>query len=156
MTLALPRLDTRGQVGFWRGGWRTGIVAAACPQTAGTANAGPDSSGWFPVDIATHNRQDGTHLLVLSGEVDLATADKIRDAGLRCVQSPHCGQLIVDLLDVTFIDSTGLGALVAVRNESEAAGKKLVLHRPDDNVARLLNLTGLDTVFTVETSAQLT
>ena len=55
--------------------------------------------------------------LLLSGEIDIASADALRNAGARAVDSlGPSDRLDVDLSGVTFIDSSGLGALVSIRN----------------------------------------
>lgn len=56
-------------------------------------------------------------------------------------------QLVVDLSGTTFMDSTGLGTLVSLRNQVLVRGGRFLLVRPDDRVFRLFELTRLDTVF---------
>ena len=108
-------------------------------------------SAWeTAMHLATHLREDGIALLVVAGEVDVACADRIREAGLRLLASDGCQELRVDLLDVTFMDSSGIAALIAVRNQADSASQKLVLHRPQHNVKRVLDLTGLSSVFIID------
>jgi anti-anti-sigma factor len=102
------------------------------------------------VDLTTHMREDASALLVLSGEIDVSCADRIRAAGLRCLAVEGCQQLTVDLLDVTFMDSSGIAALVAIRNQADAASQKLILHRPQPSVQRVLDVTGLTSVFVID------
>jgi len=82
------------------------------------------------------------------GEIDLATAPDLRDT---LAEIPgDAGTEIVDLSEVTFIDSTGLSVLVAtwkLFDESGAGGFRLVVSRPA--VRRVLDVTGLAQVFTV-------
>jgi stage II sporulation protein AA (anti-sigma F factor antagonist) len=102
------------------------------------------------VDLTTHVREDGTAVIVVSGEIDLVYADRIRAAGLQCLAAGGCQQLTVDLLDVTFMDSSGIAALVAIRNQAESASQKLVLHRPQPAVRRVLEVTGLSSSFLID------
>ena len=57
--------------------------------------------------------------------------------------------LTLDLADVGFIDSTGLGMLVAIRNQCLERNIALLLQRPSPTVRRLLQISTLDTVFTI-------
>jgi anti-sigma B factor antagonist len=84
-------------------------------------------------------------LVVAAGEIDLSVAPEleraIRDGAARRF-------VIVDLADVSFIDSTGLRALVAGRESLESDGRSMALVA-GDAVARLLSLTALDRDFAV-------
>jgi anti-sigma B factor antagonist len=52
--------------------------------------------------------------------------------------------LVVDVTEMTFIDSSGLRILVQARRKAADAGGRFELHQPSDSVVRLLELTGLD------------
>jgi anti-anti-sigma factor len=84
----------------------------------------------------------------VSGEIDMASADEFRDRLLDCLQRSESVE--VDLGEVTFIDSSGLAALVRLRTEAEILGKDVVLVSVSASTARLLELTGLQTLFDVE------
>lgn len=99
----------------------------------------------FRIDVAA---EAGPSTLRVSGEVDLAVAAELRQAGLSCIESDDVG-LRVDLGDVTFIDSTGLGALVQLRSAARDSGKMLQLVNVPDEVSRMLQLTGLTGTFEV-------
>ena len=85
--------------------------------------------------------------LAFSGALDMATADSLREAMQQALRSPDCDVLVVDLAKVDFIDSTGIGALVAARNLAIETGKTLRLNPVSDRVRRALSITTLDTVF---------
>ena len=89
-----------------------------------------------------------TCTLILSGEADLAVAAEITDIGVQRCDEPGVTRLVVDLSEVTFIDSTALGALVHLRNVAEAAGKQFHLAHVPTRVQRVLAISGLDQVFT--------
>jgi anti-sigma B factor antagonist len=101
------------------------------------------------VHAANHVRDDGSTLLVLSGEIDMSCAGTLRDKGLALLEAGGCHTLIVDLMDVSFIDSTGIGALITLRNASGRAGAPLLLLDPSPAVAKVLAITGLDDVFMI-------
>lgn len=82
--------------------------------------------------------------LVLSGEIDIATVEDLRRAGSRCLDAVEASApLEVDMSAVSFIDSSGLGALVSIRRLAESAGHATVLVGLSPSIARLLELTGL-------------
>jgi len=93
----------------------------------------------------------GWHVLRLAGEVDVATAPRLRD---RLVSLVTGGQrdLIVDLSGVTFIDSMGLGALVSGLKRARAQGGDLRLVGATDHVAKVLEITRLNQAFVVAES----
>jgi anti-sigma B factor antagonist len=74
------------------------------------------------------------------GELDLATAARLTEAAGRLDPSDI---ITVDLAGVGFVDSSGLGALISVRQRCLAAGGDLRLTRPRRNVRRVIDLTGL-------------
>jgi anti-sigma B factor antagonist len=94
--------------------------------------------------IKTSTASD-TCVLAVAGEVDLDAAPEIVELSLAALDDPTCRGLIIDLDAVTFIDSTGLGALVRIHNEAARLGKDLTLTRLPDRVSTLLHLTGLET-----------
>jgi anti-anti-sigma regulatory factor len=77
---------------------------------------------------------DGTTLLVLTGDLDMAAAQQV-----GTIELPDDKPVHVDLRSVTFLDSSGLGALLALANERQAA-----FHRGPPNVHKVFALT--DTV----------
>jgi anti-sigma B factor antagonist len=101
------------------------------------------------VDLTLNSRvQDGRTLLEVLGEVDVYTAPALRD---RISELIDAGQhtLVVDLGGVEFLDSTGLGVLVAGLNRAKEVGGSLTLVCPQERVLKLFRITGLDEVFTV-------
>lgn len=102
--------------------------------------------------ISASENDGGQVVLTVSGDVDVSTADELRDAGVAALESEGCRQLVVDLAETEFLDSTGLGALVHLRNASESSGRKLILRNPPRQAERVLALTALDSVFTIERS----
>jgi anti-anti-sigma factor len=75
----------------------------------------------------------------LYGELDLVTAEGLAE---RLIDIR--GTLVIDLSGLTFMDSSGITALVIAKRTIEEAGDKLTLVRPSPNVARVLEVTGLD------------
>jgi anti-sigma B factor antagonist len=89
-------------------------------------------------------------VLVVAGEIDCANADELFAAGLGVLEDPAVDALTLDLSGVTFCSAAALGALVRTRNASQLLGKPLILSSVSRAVARVLTLTELDSVFTIE------
>ncbi|HEU0132380.1 MAG TPA: STAS domain-containing protein [Mycobacteriales bacterium] len=98
--------------------------------------------------FAIEAERSGPHVvLAVSGEVDIATAPALRER-LADVLATRA-DVVVDLADVPFMDSTGLGVLVASYNRAVAAGRRLVVARPQQIVRNALRLVQVDTVIDV-------
>ena len=92
--------------------------------------------------------QPAAAMLRLVGDIDLATADDFVARGANLLtHSPPGVSLIVDLGEVTFLDSSGLSALVRLRRAAEARGSQLLLRDVPERVAVLLDLSGLAEYF---------
>ncbi len=89
-------------------------------------------------------------VLAVRGDVDIATAPKLRDR-LADAVGLYEG-IVVDLGDVPFLDSTGLGVLVAAQNRAKTEGSSLVIARPQRIVRNALRLVQVDTVIDVYAS----
>lgn len=83
----------------------------------------------------------------VDGEIDAYTAPGVGAAG-GAVLDEH-GTVRLDLRRVEFIDSSGLGVLVALTASARDGGGDLVLVAPSRSVVRLLQISGLDGHFTV-------
>jgi anti-anti-sigma factor len=87
--------------------------------------------------------------LRLHGEVDTNTAHLVEDAMFPALD-PRCTRLVVDLADVSFMDSSGLRVLVVARNALGDRGAELVIAGVNDQLGRLFEISGLTSVFTFE------
>jgi anti-sigma B factor antagonist len=88
----------------------------------------------------------GLPVVAVSGELDIVSGPRLRDA-LDEVMAGSPGRLVIDLTDVSFLDSSGLGVLVAARKKVRAWSGDVVLVRPVPIVARVLEVTGLSAAF---------
>jgi anti-anti-sigma factor len=98
--------------------------------------------------IATSRPSPAIARIDLVGEVDLANAPELRDRLLAMLHDHDPDLLDVDLGGVTFLDCTGLGALIGARNAAVNAGRQLRVLHPQPFVRRILEVTGLLDVFT--------
>jgi anti-sigma B factor antagonist len=99
-----------------------------------------DLSGRLAVELVADDRGVAVKL---AGELDLETAPEL-DRRLAGIDLDGVACLLIDLRDVTFMDSTGLGSIVAAHRLAEGNGHKLVLRRGSRQVRRLFELTGLN------------
>jgi anti-sigma B factor antagonist len=95
----------------------------------------------------TLTSQTSGELLVLGleGELDIYTVDAFRHESDKI--DPGATQVVVDLSDVTLLDSSGLGALVSLLNRARAAGGVLGIVCPQRHLRRVFEITGLRRAF---------
>lgn len=92
----------------------------------------------------------GTLTLRVCGELELATADRLRDALAEWLGIREC---VIDLCDCDFIDSSGIRALVGCKHDiGPDASLRLVGLAP--NVERTLRLAGVDSMLELPPSGQ--
>jgi anti-sigma B factor antagonist len=91
---------------------------------------------------------DGEVIVCPSGELDSGTAAELRDCLIRLYQDGH-RHVVIDLGDLDFIDSTGIGVMIAAAKRLQADGGDLIVRSPRMPVLRVLQLTGLDKMFGV-------
>jgi anti-sigma B factor antagonist len=106
----------------------------------------------FQISLDTEPQGEGPDkvvVLALKGEVDLATAPDVREMLIRLVSSGIV-RIVVDLSDVTFIDSSGLGVLAAAAKRLDAANGWLRVRKPAPQARQILELTALDQVLELE------
>ena len=85
----------------------------------------------------------GLFTVSVAGELDQSTAPSLREALAPSLNDP-ANPILVDLSDCDFIDSTGLSLLVEVKRALEQHQERFGVCCPDDDVRRLLELTGID------------
>jgi anti-sigma B factor antagonist len=100
-------------------------------------------------NLPVHLEQlDGIDVVTAQGDLDVFSAARLRSV---VFDPSSCSQdaLVLDLSGIDFIDSTGLGVLVATRRWTRARSAELtIVVRPGSVVARLLAVAGLGAVFT--------
>jgi len=98
------------------------------------------------IDLKTED--SGTLIFKLRGSLDLATAPTVRAALTEATEKGN-HDLIVDLTQLEFLDSTGLGVLIGAHRRAAERGGSFRLIATDGPISRLLNITGLIAVFSV-------
>lgn len=105
------------------------------------------------VELNVSTASQGGHAVVTAtGELDLYTAPRLQ-AALAGLLRDHVDRITVDLSGVEFCDSTGMNVLLSAMKRLKEQGGSLELAAPRPAVKRILQVTGLDTVFTVTEAA---
>jgi anti-sigma B factor antagonist len=91
-------------------------------------------------------------LLRVGGEVDLATSPQLHAKLVDLVEVGEASSVVVDLTPVAFMDSTGLGVLLAAHKRARANGGRVLFVCPEGPVLRVLRLTGMDKVLSIHGS----
>jgi anti-anti-sigma factor len=100
----------------------------------------------MPADSALRLRshlRGATLEVTVSGELDMSAAFKLETELDRLLAAPDTQTVVLDLAEVTFIDSAGLGTLLALRERAKQLGIDLEIARVSDRVQRILDATGL-------------
>ena len=93
----------------------------------------------------------GFPVVSIKGEIDVYSAPQLKDA-LTDLIGAGSAAVVVDPTEVGFLDSTGLGALVAARTSATDADIRLPIVSDRDRILKLFRITGLDGVFEIYSS----
>lgn len=102
-----------------------------------------------PLLTVTATQVDASGVLALAGEIDLSTSHLLVDAIDAAIESGST-TVVLDFAEVTFVNSTGLGAMVAATKRLRQLGGDLVLRHFRGIPASALATTGLDRFFTID------
>jgi anti-sigma B factor antagonist len=100
------------------------------------------------LSIDTHRVDDGAVRLVVAGEVDFATCEHLRTAIHDSLTEAHITELIVDLNGVSFLDSSGIRALMEGSKLATERRVGYLVTNPRRIVHRVLELTGVLPILT--------
>lgn len=89
----------------------------------------------------------------VSGEIDAYTAPKLRDTLMPKAEQAGA-KLFVDLSEVSYMDSTGLGVLVGVFKTVTANNGTLLIDGMTERVKRLFDITGLSDVMDLKSEVE--
>jgi anti-sigma B factor antagonist len=91
-------------------------------------------------------------LVVLGGEIDVAAHDTVCDrvAAALAKCPDDAPTVVVDLGAVTFLDSSGIGALIEIRRQALERGQTVALRAPNARVLRVLTVARIDSLFRME------
>jgi anti-sigma B factor antagonist len=85
----------------------------------------------------------------LGGEIDLYTAPRLHGELVAILSGDEPVQVVVDMSGIEFCDSTGMNVLLAAHRRAREQGGDLELAAPRPAIRKVLQVTGLESVFTV-------
>ena len=97
--------------------------------------------------VASITEQSGRTVVALAGEVDMEEAPKVRRVLLNSTKQKH--DILVDLSQVTYIDSSGIASLIEGLQTARKQKNDLALVSVSQRARRVLELARLDKVFTI-------
>jgi anti-sigma B factor antagonist len=110
------------------------------------------SGGKVPaVELNVSSRSHGDHAIVIAaGEIDLYTAPRLQSELAEVIaNAAPAPRIVVDMSGVEFCDSTGMNVLLSCLRQVRERGGELELAAPRPAVMKILQVTALDSVFTI-------
>ncbi|MEY2425189.1 MAG: anti-sigma factor antagonist [Actinomycetota bacterium] len=106
------------------------------------------------MEFGIDNTQHGRYAVVaVRGEVDALTSPQLRRS-IEELVSDGQAQLVLDLREVKFLDSSALSVLVSGRKQVQAEGGDLTLVCTEPRILQLFQITNLEDVFTIHDSVE--
>ena len=104
----------------------------------------------------TIERNNDCVVVTFSGEITLEVTGTIKEQLENALHQAPFTTLVVDLADIGFMDSSGIGFLVALNTRIMGQGRKMFLYRPSQQVRKTLSLVQLASFFkTLESEDEL-
>ena len=101
----------------------------------------------FSTELVTD--EDGNAVVIVHGEIDLYTAPRLLAALLEAC-AEHDGRVVVDMADVSFMDSQGVKVLLQAHEACDVDLARLVVRSPQPQTRQVLELTGIATILRLE------
>jgi anti-sigma B factor antagonist len=98
------------------------------------------------VEVTRETLPEGTVVIRVEGELDLATSGSFEEV---VGETEPGGQLVVDLTECTFLDSSAVRLLVGAARGAQASGGKMSLVASDPGILRVLEIAAVDTMLPV-------
>ncbi|MCU9615168.1 STAS domain-containing protein [Caldibacillus lycopersici] len=95
------------------------------------------------------NKTDGNTIMKISGEIDAYTAPKLKET-INQLTKEDGKNVVIDLTDVIYMDSTGLGVLVAAFKKIKTNGGSFILTGLSNRLQRLFTITGLSEIMDIK------
>jgi anti-anti-sigma factor len=100
--------------------------------------------------MQTSTRTEGQRVVLrLSGRFEFSAHREFREAIDRIMQMKGIDELAIDLMDVDYVDSSGLGMLLMVRERTNSAKLGLILANPRGMVRQALDIAHFEKLFTI-------
>ncbi len=96
---------------------------------------------------------NGVPVITLEGEIDLSTSAKFKETVYEIIESGR-KDIVIDLNGLEFMDSTGLGVVVAALKKTRMEGGSIKIVCSKRNIMKVFTVTGLDKVFSIYDNLQ--
>ncbi len=96
----------------------------------------------------TVESKGGVATIALSGGIDYAKQEDFRNANRQALSAKGVREIQIDFTKATFLDSSGIRALLILKKEADAAGKSLVFLNCNEYLRDVFEIGGFDKVFT--------
>jgi anti-sigma B factor antagonist len=106
------------------------------------------------VQVAVDEPASGHVVVALAGELDLAAAPAVADAVGRALSRGTVGEVVIDLAQLTFLDSSGVHALMRAREAVRAQGASFAVRRAVPAVTHVLRIAGVGELLGVPPAEQ--
>lgn len=102
----------------------------------------------FDFQITQEHEGDGPTVVAVSGEIDIFTAPELKAALSAAIES-GATEVVVDLSETRFLDSSALGVLIGVVKKLRHVDGHLTVVNTEPSTARTFEITGLDKIFAI-------
>ena len=104
-------------------------------------------------EVRVEDASSDLSILVVGGEVDYEVSPQLKAHMMRAIKA-GARRLVLDLSDVTFIDSTAIGVIAGAVEKLDEAGGSLAIVSTHEKVVQIFEITGLDSVVTLHASRE--
>jgi anti-sigma B factor antagonist len=98
--------------------------------------------------VTEQGPQAGHHVIAARGEIDLFTAPELKRVVTEAIESGE-RRVVIDLSEVSFLDSTALGVLIGAVKRLRSRDGALAIVNTEPSIAKTFEITGLDQIFTI-------
>ena len=86
--------------------------------------------------------------IILSGGIDYARQSELKKANEDVLSAEGIKEIHVNFAETTFLDSSGIRALLSLQKEADVSGRSLILLHVNENMRDIFDIGGFDRVFT--------
>ena len=86
--------------------------------------------------------------IILSGGIDYSTQEEFKTANKQALSAEGIAEIHVNFAETTFLDSSGIRALLILKKEADTTGRSLILFNCNENMRETFEIGGFDKVFT--------
>ena len=98
----------------------------------------------------TQRRQEGTLIAVYTGELDHHAARAAIEQTEDLLVLFPCEKLVLDLSELTFMDSSGIGLIMGRHRTMEAIGGSVIVRDPPPHIRRVIRLSGMERIAQIQ------